>query len=40
MNQVKTEGGWKLSAMRFNFKFAAGNPKLAAEAQRRAAASK
>ena len=29
-------GDWKLSSMRFNFKFATGNGTLAAEAQRRA----
>ena len=33
---VKSGGTWKLSSMRFNFKYASGNPDLAAEAQRRA----
>lgn len=32
--------GWRLSSMRFNFKYASGNADLAAEAQRRAAESK
>lgn len=35
---TKTGGAWKLSSMRFNFKYASGNSNLAAEAQRRAAA--
>jgi len=36
--ELKRDGGnWKLSSMRFNFKYASGNQTLAAEAQRRAA---
>ena len=34
---IKSQGAWKLCSMRFNFKFTAGNPDLASEAQRRAA---
>ena len=34
---IKSQGEWKLGSMRFNFKFASGNPDLASEAQRRAA---
>jgi len=34
----RTDGFWRLSSMRFNFKYASGNADLAAEAQRRAAA--
>lgn len=35
---VRKNEGWRLSGMRFNFKYASGNAKLTAEAQRRAAA--
>ncbi|NRB02930.1 MAG: nuclear transport factor 2 family protein [Rhodobacteraceae bacterium] len=36
--ELKRDGAdWKLSSMRFNFKYASGNQTLAAEAQRRAA---
>lgn len=34
---TKSDGAWKLSAMRFNFKYASGNADLVAEAGRRAA---
>ena len=33
----RANGSWKLASMRFNFKYASGNPDLASEAQRRAA---
>ena len=33
---IKSQGEWKLGSMRFNFKFASGNPDLASEARRRA----
>ena len=36
----RVHGTWRLSSMRFNFKYASGNAGLAAEAQRRAASSK
>ena len=35
---LNDNGSWKLSSMRFNFKYASGNADLAAEATRRAAA--
>jgi len=35
----RENGSWKLSSMRFNFKYASGNADLAAEAHRRAAVS-
>ena len=37
---IRRDDAWKLSGMRFNFKFASGNPTLADEARRRAAQSK
>lgn len=38
LSLIRRDGAWKLSGMRFNFKYASGNQTLAAEAQRRAAA--
>ena len=35
---IKKDGSWKLTGMRFNFKYASGNPRLADEAKRRAEA--
>ena len=35
---IREQESWRLSSMRFNFKYASGNPDLAAEAKRRAAA--
>ncbi|MEO1109311.1 MAG: nuclear transport factor 2 family protein [Pseudomonadota bacterium] len=35
---IPEKESWRVSSMRFNFKYASGNPHLAAEAKRRAAA--
>ncbi len=36
LNLARADGVWKLSLMRFNFKYASGNADLVAEARRRA----
>ena len=36
LSLIRANGSWKVASMRFNFKYASGNPDLASEAQRRA----